>query len=207
MNSLNRLAELFSKFPGIGARQARRFVFFLLGADKVFLMELLMSVEALQKEWGQCRMCFRFWNRKDDSAEILCATCADPERDTKTLMVVEKDIDLENIEKSGTYKGRYFVLGGLLPLFEKKTHSFFRENDFLTRVKEQAEQGWLSEIILALSAHPEGEHTTLYLRKALKPIAQKKALKISVLGKGLSTGTELEYSDRETIKNALESRR
>ena len=166
MKGIERLTELFSKFPGIGARQARRFVYFLLQSDPVFIQEFLLSVESLKKEWTSCGMCFRFFH-SGENQKILCKVCADKDTDKKILMVVEKDIDLENIEKSGTYKGRYFVLGGLVPLLNGKQSPSLRLNELREAVQKQIERDGLEEVVLALSAHPEGEHTMLHLEKFL----------------------------------------
>lgn len=203
MSPIEKLSEHFSRFPGIGTRQARRFVYFLLSSNEDFIRELVELIESLRKDFAQCELCFRFLNGKAK----LCAICINTERDRKTLMVVEKDIDLENVEKSGTYKGRYFVLGGILPLLSGKKDSAPRLKDCAVAVSKQAHTGELKEVILALSAHPEGEHTMLELQKILKPITEKNSLKVTTLGRGLSTGTELEYSDGETIRNALQNRR
>ena len=112
-------------------------------------------------------------------------------------MLVEKDVDLENIEKSGVYNGRYFVLGGTMSLTNDKNNLRFKE--LFAKVKEEK----YKEIILALSANVEGENTARYIEKILEPLK----VKITHLGRGLSTGAELEYSDSETIKNALEGRK
>ncbi len=133
--------------------------------------------------------------------------CSNPEREHATLMIVEKDVDLEAIEKSGVYKGLYFVLGGLVPILEKTPDERIRSKKLLERVEADAQERSLTEIILALSLTSEGENTMEYLAKLLEPLAKKYALKLSTLGRGLSTGTELEYSDADTIKNALSSRR
>jgi recombination protein RecR len=119
-------------------------------------------------------------------------------------MIVEKDVDFENIERAGTYKGYYFILGGTLSLLERKSGTI-RAEELKKTVKDRAKEG-LEEVVLALSASPDGEHTTLAVREILSPLAKEHSFKISMLGRGLSTGLELEYSDPETIKNALKNR-
>src|SRR3989344_4542877 len=118
MDSFNKLSDLFRQFPGIGPRQAKRFVFFLLSRDKEYLEELNTLVANLKDHIVQCKECFRFFQKKNGST--LCPICADPNRDTGELMVVAKDTDLEALEKSNTYFGKYFVLGGTIALVEKK---------------------------------------------------------------------------------------
>jgi recombination protein RecR len=120
-------------------------------------------------------------------------------------MVVEKDSDLEAIEKSGTYSGTYFVLGGTLPILEKEPEKRIRV-ELLTALIEE-EYSDLKEVILACAVTPESEHTAEYVREYITPIAETNFIKLTSLGRGLSTGTELEYSDAETLRYALEGRK
>ena len=120
-------------------------------------------------------------------------------------MIVEKDSDLEALERSGTYKGRYFVLGGVLPILEKNPNSRIRINALLDRIN--AENDSLDEIILACAVTPESEHTAQYVESTISSHINATMTKITHLGRGLSTGTELEYSDAETLRHALEGRR
>lgn len=140
----------------------------------------------------------------------LCDICRDEHADPSTLLVVEKDADFENIRKSGSYSGLYFILGGVIPILEKNPTQKVRAKELFHRVQNIAQarekESARTEIILAMNATAEGENTALYISKILEPIAQKYSLKISSLGRGLSTGTELEYSDAETFKQALKNR-
>lgn len=203
MDTFNKLADLFRHFPGIGPRQAKRFVFFLLSRDKAFLEELTKLIAALQKEIIQCPECFRFFQK---SKSNQCRICADQSRTVSELMIVAKDVELDAMEKSGTFHGRYFVLGGTIPLVERKTAEKLRLKELAARVAKETKNRTLQEVILALSANPDGEHTADVLRSELSPIASKNGIKISTLGRGLSTGSELEYADSETIKSALKNR-
>ena len=117
-------------------------------------------------------------------------------------MVVERDADFENIEKSGAFGGKYFILGGKVPILEKNPEQKIR----VTELKERVQDKNLKEIVLALSVSPDGENTEKYVRELLSPIVEKKKIKISTLGRGLSTGIELEYPDSETLKNAFKNR-
>ena len=121
-------------------------------------------------------------------------------------MVIEKDSDFESIRKSRVYNGKYFILGGLVPIVEKNTKSRVRIEELKERIKKNHSKNDLREIILAFSLSPQGDHTDTYVRNELKEILEKQNIKISSLGKGLSTGTELEYSDNDTLKNALKNR-
>ncbi len=202
MDSFHKLTELFRAFPGIGPRQAKRFVYFLLTRNKTFLTELAQGIESLQQDIAQCASCFRFFTKRSTT---LCPVCADRNRNDSELMVVARDIDLDAVEKSGSFQGRYFVLGGTIPLLEKKATEIIRAKELGLLVERKMKTDSLTEIILALSANPDGEHTADELRKLLEPIVQRK-VSITVLGRGLSTGSELEYADSETIRNALKNR-
>lgn len=204
MDTIEKLTEVFKEFPGIGERQAKRFVYFLMSRNPAYVENLLLLVKDLKKEIAQCPNCFRFFIRKKEN-EKICDICVNPHTDNSMLMVVEKDSDLESVRKSRVYHGKYFVLGGLVPIVEKNTKSMVRVNELINQIKNQSKSG-LEEIILAFSLNPQGDHTDLYVRNQIKDIAETHNIKISSLGRGLSTGTELEYSDNETIKNALKNR-
>ena len=205
MNSFNRLIELFGKFPGIGPRQARRFVYFLLVQNSSYIDEFISLLKSLKQEVSICPSCKRFFVGKH-AAAALCSLCGAANRTRKELMVVEKDVDVDAIEKSGTYDGLYFVFGGTIAILEKDPEERARLKDLEKTVAERIKKDSLSELILALSATLDGEHTADYLSEKFKPLAQTHNFKITTLGRGLSTGTELEYSDAETIKNALKNR-
>lgn len=198
MDRIDELARAFSKLPGIGPRQGKRFVFHLLSAPLAERTALAELIASLGRDVTQCPECMRFYN---GSTTLVCNYCSDGKRDDTQLMLVEKDQDLSAIERAGTYKGRYFVLGGVLTLTGKGA---IREKD-LIRVLEKRLQSGLKEIVLALSATSEGEHTTDHIRILLAPYRDH--LKLSELGRGLATGSELEYSDAETLRAALTNRK
>ncbi len=202
MNIIEKLTEIFKEFPGIGERQAKRFVYFLMSKNLDYTVDLSELIKELRKDTVQCSSCFRFFVL-ESKKEKVCEICADKTLDSSTLMIVEKDSDLESINKSGVYGGKYFILGGLVPIVEKNTNSRIRIDELLKKI--QNEKG-LKEIVLAFSSNPQGNHTDFYIRNQIKNIAESINIKISSLGKGLSTGTELEYSDNDTLKNALKNR-
>jgi len=204
MTIIEKLAEIFGSFPGIGPRQAKRFVFFLLTRGAPYIDELIKLLQNLKKDIKQCPVCFRYFAR-GAVAENHCQVCRDTHRATDVLMVVCRDVDLEMIEKSGAFAGRYFVLGGALPVLEKNPERKIRSRELL-KVAEKMSKENLREIILAMNADPEGENTADFLHKLLELIVKKHNIKISLLGRGLSTGVELEYADADTLKNALRNR-
>ncbi|MBU3926106.1 recombination mediator RecR [Patescibacteria group bacterium] len=188
---LEKLIDIFIKFPGIGPRQAKRFAYFLAGQNAKFIKNFSDLLLEIKKEIKQCPSCFRFFSGNQ------CEICTSVGRDKNILMIVEKDVDLENIEKSGIYNGKYFVLNGTLSLTNNHVDKL-RFKELFEKVKKEQPQ----EIIIALSVNPEGENTALYIIKILEPLSKK----ITRLGRGLSTGTELEYSDKDTIDNAFKNR-
>lgn len=219
---VEKLTQYFRKFPGIGERQSERFVYFLLNSNPEYIKELSKLIATLKDSVTQCQFCFRFFPQPSCSApscpplpetlqrtagddKRVCDVCTSNETDKTLLMVVEKDIDFESIRKSNTYNGRYFILNKLLPLLENKIDDKLRTKELLELIKRQTKDG-LKEVILAFSLTPQGEHTDMYIRKLLTPFQKKYLFKVSTLGRGLSTGTELEYSDSDTIKNALKNR-
>lgn len=204
MDPVNKLIKIFSDFPGIGPKQARRFVYYLLTRQNGYIDELNRLMFELKKEISVCPECFRFFP-KTNIKNPLCPICGDGSRDEKSLMIVSRDVDFENIEKSKSFTGKYFILGGSIPVLDKNPEERVRIKEMLSKVERATKIG-LKEVILGLDANTEGEYTEQYIREKLSPLAQKYGLKISVLGRGLSTGTELEYSDSDTITNALKNR-
>jgi len=202
--TISKLTEYFEKLPGIGPRQARRFVYFLLNKNSAFLEEFSKLISGLKKNIAKCEDCQRFFEKKTESKK--CRICSDLKRDKSKLLIAEKDVDMENIEKAKFYDGFYFVLGGLIPAIGSEIPKEVKMRELFEKVKRGALTDGLKEIILAFSATSEGENTARYTEKILEPILKKRPIKISRLGRGLSTGTELEYSDGETIINALKNR-
>ena len=131
--------------------------------------------------------------------------CSNPERNPKLLVVVATDADIAAMERGGSYSGFYFVLGGTISLASEKTNNL-RIKQLLDSIPARTEKG-LKEVILAFPANPEGDATAIQVREQLLKNHQGDALMVTALGRGLSTGSELEYADPETIKSALESRR
>jgi len=198
MDHLEELSQALARLPGIGPRQGRRFVYYLLASPSGERVKLAELIRTLDKTVHQCPQCFRFYNgtiTKD------CNYCTDTRRDDAQLMLVEKDQDLAAIERAGTYKGRYFVLGGVLTLTGK---GVIREKELRASIEKRIQRN-LPEVVLALSATSEGAHTADYVRQILAPYRDQ--VTISVLGRGLATGSELEYSDAETLRAALTNRK
>ena len=172
---IQKLIDIFSRFPGVGPRTASRFVFYLLRKSPPEMDEFLDSIIGLKKFVKICIFCRNPFEPK--KAEGLCQICSDARRDRTLLCVVEKEADLALLEKTRKYKGLYFVLGGLLsPLRKKETERLIVEN-FLKRVKNPEQFGLIEssfkEVIVAISYTTEGEATALYLERVLKPFNKK----------------------------------
>ncbi len=201
METLKRLQQLFKRFPGIGERQAMRFAYFLATADENYTRDLMSEITNLRKSVRRCSRCFAL---SENIAGGLCPVCSEAARDRSTILIVEKDADRDRFMQSRTYRGTYFVLGGLAPAIEKDASSHIRLDELARLIEKETKEGGLKEVILALSATPDGERTEALV--VAKLATQAKDITISVLGKGLSTGTEIEYSDADTLGNALRSR-
>jgi len=199
MNEAERLATLFEKFPGIGPRQARRFVYFLLKSGNEYRSNLNDAINNLANNIHECIKCQRYYANGSDT---VCGICGNTARDAKQLLIVEKDTDLDSVEKSGAYSGYYFVLGGRVKLTDS-SGKVPNESKLLAHIKASTE---LTEIILALPTTTEGEHTAQTIATLLRPTTDERNITVTMLGRGLSTGAELEYADSATLKSALESR-
>jgi len=194
--SIQKLIKAFSRFPTIGPRTAARFVFYLLKLSPKETSELIDSISELKERVKMCPSCFKPFEAKTN----LCEICSDAGRDKTILCVVEKETDLETIEKTKKYKGIYFILGGTVSRLRKKDVEQLR----IKELKKNTQQ--VKEIIIAINPTTEGEATALYLERWLKKNlpADKK---ITKLGRGLPAGSELEYADEETLSSALEGRK
>lgn len=197
-DSLSRLAALFERFPGIGPRQAVRFVQFILRSPSV-RRELMDALQDLGSSVHQCPECQRF----HAGEKPLCGICANSQRDPQLLTVIASDADLLALERSGTYRGKYFVLGGTISLTHEKAAGL-RLRELLAIAGKHTD---LKEVILAFPANPEGDATAARVHDELAETAEKKKFRVTTLGRGLSTGSELEYADSETIRTAFDNRK
>lgn len=181
------------KLPGIGPKSAQRLAFHLLRQDPT---EVRRLAEALLEAKERIRACSRCCNL---SAEDPCELCLAPGRDDTTLCVVAEPRDLVAIERTREFKGRYHVLGGLISPMDGVGPDQLRVAELLTRVGS----GAIQEVILALNPTVEGEATTLYLSRLLRPLGAR----VTRLAFGLPMGTDLDFADEVTLARALEGRR
>jgi recombination protein RecR len=198
---IKKVIELLQHLPGIGPRQAERFAYALIDMKAEAPRALGESLIALAAGVTRCQECMRVV----ETGHRTCATCADGA--VRHLIVVEKDQDIDAFERSGiTDTGfhllRGFILGGPDDaMVRDRIRSLYARIETLLKNPSDASV----EITLAFAATADGDMTAAYITKILEPLASQK-LSITRLGRGLSTGSELEYADRDTIKNAFASR-
>jgi len=191
---INKLISLFSRFPTVGPRTATRFAFYCLKTDSKEIDELISALKEVKESINLCEMCFRSIEKE----KKLCNICLSGQRDKETLCIVEKEADLVSIENTGEYNGLYFVLGGTVSPLRKEDFKKVRAKELKERIKKG-----VKEAILATNQTTEGEATALFITRLLKELD----IKTTRLGRGLSTGSELEYADEETLSSALKGRR
>lgn len=206
MNTLDTLIAYFEKFPGVGIRQAKRFAFHVLTLPPSETKELASLITSLADSVTECESCHRFFS-ESGLAQHRCKVCRDESRDASKLLIVARDSDIDAIERSRMYDGYYFVLGGTVPLLTNPgTEQKVRAGALKSRIETAVAADNLSEVILAFAVNPDGENTSRFIESLLTDLVAKGKLTVSYLGRGLSTGSELEYADPETIKNALTNR-
>lgn len=202
---LQKLIEIFMKFPSIGPRQAGRFAFFVLKSNDGIAEDLISALKEVKEKVSFCNQCFR---SKEETGTSLCIFCQDSKKDQRIIAVVEKEADLQNLEKTGLHQGLYHVLNGIISPLDADSPKKLRLRELHSRVKDILEKHKKCEVILATGSTAEGDMTAMYIERILEPLKKQYTdFKISRLGRGLSLGSELEYADEITLKNALTNRR
>ena len=193
-----QIVKLFQKLPGVGPRQAARFVIALMDKPEEELHELGTAIKNLKKEIGFCKTCFNI------SDNETCSTCHDLKRDKSKILVVEKVTDLDSIEKTGLYKGLYHVLGGAINPIDGYTPEKLKITELQYRIITALKNSPELELIIATNPSTTGDTTLLYLRELFQ---NKKGVVLTRLARGLASGSNLEYADEITLKHALEYRK
>lgn len=191
--AIDRLVANLKRLPGIGEKSASRLAFFLLGAPDSLVADLADSLARLKRETVMCSECFDLGDRSP------CSICADDRRDDSLLCVVEEPADLAAIEKSGSFKGRYHVLGGALSPLDGMGPEELRIAELERRVRS----GRIREVILATNPNAEGDATAHYIGDRLRPTG----VLVSRIAYGMPLGGDLEYADHVTVGRSLENRR
>ena len=189
--SLNRLIDGLSDFPGIGKKTAERMAFYLLKSNDSWAQNLAKAIMDVKEQIHECPICH---NISDTSP---CSICSDAKRDPSLLCVVEDTTDLVVFEKTNHFRGKYHVLGGVLSPLDGIGPEDLHFDTLLERINGE------EEVIIATNPSAEGETTALYLAKLLK----EHNIKITRLASGIPVGGDLEYTDEATLVSALEGRR
>ena len=194
---VRKLIESFERLPGVGPKTAQRLTFYLLHVPQKQLDEFGENLSKLKKETILCSLCFNI------SESDPCPICSDRRRDKSVICVVEQPLDILALEKTGNYQGLYHVLHGAIDPLNNIGPDEIKIGELLARLHRAG--GEVKEIILATNPNMEGEATAMYIKNKLKMKNLK--LKITRLGQGLPTGSDLEYADEVTLSKALEGRK
>ncbi|HSA07521.1 MAG TPA: recombination mediator RecR [Candidatus Gastranaerophilales bacterium] len=190
---LARLVEELQKLPGIGPKSAQRMAFYILKMPLNEVQKFTDAILEAKEKIKYCRNCFNM------SSENPCEICVDDKRNRAIICIVAETKDLIALERTREYKGSYHVLQGLISPLDGITPDDLRIKELFERLKNED----IEEIILALNPSIEGEATSMYLTKLIKPLG----VKVSRIAFGLPMGADLEYADELTLARALEGRR
>jgi len=187
--SLNKLIEEFGRLPGIGAKTAERLAFHVLKADAPEAMKLADAIRDVKTRIRRCKVC---WNLSEND---VCQICSDPQRDQGLICVVEQPKDVISLEKTGSCKWLYHVLGGHIAPLDGV------EADDLTikQLVDRVRGGQVHEIIMATNPNLEGDGTSLYISSLLRPLG----VRITRLARGLPTGSTIEYASGKILTDAI----
>ena len=191
--SITALISALGKLPGVGPRSAERIALHLVQADSAAVRQLADAILQAREKIRFCEICGALTEASP------CAICSDGRRDASLVCVVERAVDIFSIEKSGSYRGKFHVLGGKISPLDGVEPEDLRIAELEKRLAREPVQ----EIVIALSTDVEGDATSVYLAKRLA----RKGLKISRIAYGLPAGSGLEYADELTLSRALEGRR
>lgn len=190
--SVEQLAEQFAQLPGIGRKTAHRLALYVVKMSKEDVGTLARALVSVKEKVRYCSICSNI------TESDPCLICSNTKRDRSLICVVEEPTDVLALEKTNEFKGLYHVLGGALSPLDGIGPEDLRIKELLQRLSPSS----VEEIILALNPNVEGEATTLYLSKLLKPLG----MKVTRIARGLPVGTDLEYADEATLSRALEGR-
>ncbi len=191
--ALNRLVEAFRRLPGIGPKTALRLVYYVLSMEEGEVEGMARALVEARRRVKQCTSC------RNLTEEETCSICRDPRRDNAIVCIVQEPRDIPVIEKSGEFRGRYFVLHGALSPVEGRGPAELK----IPHLLQWLEKEQVKEVIIATNPNVEGDATAYYLAETVRPLG----LKITRIGFGLPVGGDLEYADELTMKRALEARR
>jgi len=186
---IRKAIDIFSQFPGIGAKTAERLVFYLLKQHPDFINQFEKSLAEIKRDINECKICFNY------CFGDLCDICEDSRRDKKVICIIEEPKDIIAFEKIG-YMGSYHVLGGVISPLDGIDPDDLNINSLMSRLDN------VNEIIIATNTSIEGDATALYIRKILLD----KTVKISRLARGLPVGGNLDFIDEATLSQSVKER-
>jgi recombination protein RecR len=192
--AVSRLIEEFHRLPGVGPKTAQRLAFYLLRASREQALSLAQALEQLKDHVVTCAIC------QNIAEENPCAICRDDSRDRTIVCVVEEPLDVLALERTREYRGLYHVLHGAISPVDGIGPEDLRVQELLTRLGQAK---GVKEIVIATNPNLEGEATSMYLERLIKPMG----IRLTRLARGLPVGGDLEYADEVTLTRALEGRR
>lgn len=190
--SIEQLAEQFAQLPGIGRKTAHRLALYILKMSRDEVVTMAKALVNVKDKVRYCTICSNITETDP------CAICSNAKRERSFICVVEEPHDVLAIEKTNEFKGLYHVLGGALSPLDGIGPEELKIKELLQRISSST----IEEIILALNPNVEGETTTLYLSRLLKPLG----IKITRIARGLPVGSDLEFADEATLSRAFEGR-
>jgi recombination protein RecR len=193
LEPIERLVKALRRLPGIGEKTGTRLAYFLLAAPEAVAGELGQAILRLRADVRLCDECFNL------TARSPCEICRDETRSARVLCVVEEPADLASIESTGSFRGRYHVLGGTIAPLDGVGPESLRVEALVERI----ERGGIDELILATNPNPEGEATALYVAERVA----RYGVPVTRIGYGMPIGGDLEYVDPVTVRKSLENRR
>ncbi|HHC09379.1 MAG TPA: recombination protein RecR [Actinobacteria bacterium] len=190
---IQRLVDELARLPGIGRKSAQRLAFHLLNTEEADALRLADAIVEMRRSVRLCSRCFNV------TADEECAICRDPRRDPSILCVVERAQDIPVIERTGTFSGRYHVLGGAMNPIAGIGVEELRMRELVGRVETEH----VAEVIVATNPTLEGDTTAMYISRLLKPAG----VRVTRLASGLPVGGDLDYADEVTLGRALDGRK
>ncbi len=190
--SVEQLAEQFAQLPGIGRKTAHRLALYVLKMNREEVVTFARALVAVKDKVRYCSICSNITETDP------CALCSNPKRDRSVICVVEEPSDVIALERTNDYRGLYHVLGGALSPLDGIGPDELRVKELLERLSKEP----VEEVILAMNPNIEGEATTVYLSKLLRPLVGN----ITRIARGLPMGSDLEFADQATLSRALEGR-
>ncbi len=192
--ALNELIESLGTLPGVGPRTAERYAYYLLKADPAIANRVAAGMQTLHAGVSYCKKTFALVEKGKDLSDLY----TDPSRDKKLVAVVAEPFDIVALEKTGSFRGTYHVLGGLVSPIDSVGPEQLHIKELISRIDEDK----VKEVILATNASVEGESTALFIQQQIG----NRKVKVTRLARGLPVGVDLEYADQITLGRALEGR-